>query len=315
MQEYPLISIVVPCFNGEKYLGEAIESALNQTYPNIEVIVVNDGSTDGSLKVAKSFLPKVRIFSQANKGESAARNKGIKWAKGEYLNFLDADDYFLKEKIWKCYEPIAKGYDVVFCEFESVFETPGWFNHRGAEKNQTWDSKEPVFHSLSASIASSAPLYHKKVFEKVGEFDERIQVQQDIDFFFRVALKGLQIKKLSERLIKIREHDSPFRVRNQSNHALKALEGQDIIFEKAKKHEVLTPKVKQLIADRYARYGRKAYQAALRTEGKDAFKKAKRLSYFPKPTVGFPVYNLLSLLLGLSLLEFFRFKLKRLNKR
>src|SRR3954463_8415699 len=95
----PLVSIIIPCFNAERYVGDAIRSALAQTYDSIEVIVIDDGSTDGSLKVIKSFGDAVRIESQPNAGACAARNHGIDLARGEYVQFLDADDLLHPEKI------------------------------------------------------------------------------------------------------------------------------------------------------------------------------------------------------------------------
>src|SRR5262245_48814013 len=88
----PSISIVVPCYNGALYLRETLESALAQTVPPLEVIVVDDGSTDDSVAIARSFGNAVRVVCQQNKGVSAARNNGIQHATGDYIMFLDGDD-------------------------------------------------------------------------------------------------------------------------------------------------------------------------------------------------------------------------------
>src|SRR5690606_2283060 len=95
----PLVSIIIPCYNAEKYVAEAIQSALDQTYPNCEVIVIDDGSTDGSLEVIQSFGDKIRCETGPNKGGCAARNRGLELAKGEWIQFLDADDLISVEKI------------------------------------------------------------------------------------------------------------------------------------------------------------------------------------------------------------------------
>src|SRR5258708_17374455 len=95
-----LVSIIIPVYNSEKYLAETIQSALNQTWPNTEIIVVDDGSSDNSLKAAREFKdPRIRIFEQENRGASSARNKGLLEAKGEYIQFLDADDLLNSNKI------------------------------------------------------------------------------------------------------------------------------------------------------------------------------------------------------------------------
>ena len=94
----PLTSVVIPCYNAEGYVGEAIESALNQTYRPVEVIVIDDGSTDGSLDVIRSFGDRIRYESGPNRGPSAARNRGVQLARGELIQFLDADDVLHPEK-------------------------------------------------------------------------------------------------------------------------------------------------------------------------------------------------------------------------
>lgn len=96
----PLVSILIPCYNAEKWLAETLESALAQTWDNIEIIVVDDGSTDKSLAVAKQFEPDgVKVISQANKGASAARNRAFQESQGDFIQYLDADDLLVPDKI------------------------------------------------------------------------------------------------------------------------------------------------------------------------------------------------------------------------
>jgi glycosyltransferase involved in cell wall biosynthesis len=96
----PFVSIIIPLYNSEKYIAETIRSAQKQTWSNKEIIVVDDGSTDNSLKVANSCMDKdTRIITQQNKGASAARNAGLKEAQGEFIQFLDADDLLSENKI------------------------------------------------------------------------------------------------------------------------------------------------------------------------------------------------------------------------
>src|SRR4051794_12933269 len=102
MTDHPLVSVIVPVFNGVEYVGEAIESALRQTYTNIEVIVVDDGSTDHTRSVVKSLAGRdgrVRLVGQANGGVARARNQGILFARGEMIAPLDADDLWAPNKI------------------------------------------------------------------------------------------------------------------------------------------------------------------------------------------------------------------------
>ena len=95
----PLVSIIIPCYNAEQYVAEAIQSALDQTYPNCEIIVIDDGSTDGSLDVIKTFSDRVRWETGPNRGGCVARNRGLELARGEWIQFLDADDRITPEKI------------------------------------------------------------------------------------------------------------------------------------------------------------------------------------------------------------------------
>src|SRR5215831_7065603 len=93
------VSVIIPVYNCEKYVADAIQSVLNQTYQNLEIIVVDDGSTDHSAQVVRSFQPTVQYFHQPNQGMGAARNYGISLAKGDYFSFLDADDLWTPNKI------------------------------------------------------------------------------------------------------------------------------------------------------------------------------------------------------------------------
>tara|TARA_R110002049_G_scaffold2750_10_gene22455 strand:+ start:102905 stop:103891 length:987 start_codon:yes stop_codon:yes gene_type:complete len=95
------VSVVIPCFNASRFLSETIQSALDQTHSPLEVIVVDDGSTDNSATIADSFGPSVRVIRQSNQGESVARNRGIDEARGDWIAFLDADDLWLPQKLEK----------------------------------------------------------------------------------------------------------------------------------------------------------------------------------------------------------------------
>lgn len=120
----PLVSVVIPAYNAGKWLGDAVGSVLAQTYPEWELIIVNDGSTDGTGDLARSFGdPRILVVDQANQGVSAARNTGIRQSKGEFLCFMDADDAMLPENLATKVKAIAEhGVDWVFADMAACNE-------------------------------------------------------------------------------------------------------------------------------------------------------------------------------------------------
>ncbi|WP_292402246.1 MULTISPECIES: glycosyltransferase family 2 protein [unclassified Methylophaga] len=101
MSKNSLVSVVIPCFNRQEYIEQAINSALSQTYADIEIIVVDDGSTDSSIKVIERYGERVKLITQSNKGVSAARNTGFSSARGEFIIFLDSDDWLSEDIVEK----------------------------------------------------------------------------------------------------------------------------------------------------------------------------------------------------------------------
>ncbi|MBQ8572725.1 MAG: glycosyltransferase [Ruminococcus sp.] len=126
MTENGLISIIVPIYNIEKYLEECLQSLVQQTYKNIEIICVDDGSTDNSGEICKQFADsdeRVIVISQKNKGAGAARNTALRMARGEYIGFVDSDDYVSKDMYQKLYDAIIKNdCDIASCNFCNVFK-------------------------------------------------------------------------------------------------------------------------------------------------------------------------------------------------
>jgi len=120
----PLISVIVPVYNVELYLVECINSLLNQTYENVEIILINDGATDKSLSICKQYVEmhsNITLISQSNQGLSAARNKGIQYAKGDYITFVDSDDILHKEYLEILFELIEDA-DIAVCEVKNFSE-------------------------------------------------------------------------------------------------------------------------------------------------------------------------------------------------
>lgn len=189
-----LISIVIPCFNAEKWVAEAIESCLNQTSQPLEIIVVDDGSTDGSRKILESYSDRIQTIYQANGGACVARNAGFRRSRGRFIQFLDADDYLLPEKLELQRNCLAStGADVVYGD---------WRHQVNAVDGRVWmdpqvvsGKQDDVLFSLIRGwwISPAALLWRRSIVEAVGGWDNDLPGAQDRDFFTRVALKTQKI--------------------------------------------------------------------------------------------------------------------------
>lgn len=191
----PLVSVVIPAYNCEHYLARAISSALAQTYRGIECIVVNDGSTDGTADVIASFGDRIRSVTQPNGGASAARNAGIGMARGAYVAFLDADDYWLPTKIANQIEVFRRhpGLVLVSCDFS--WERPG--DTTGA--TMATDAGPPfqaehvrVFHDLTELLrnpylGTPTVIVDASALREVGCFDTSLPLGEDVDLYFRLC--------------------------------------------------------------------------------------------------------------------------------
>jgi glycosyltransferase involved in cell wall biosynthesis len=188
----PRASIIVPLYNLRRFVGEAIESALAQTLPadDIEVIVVDDGSTDGGGEFVKAYAPRVRYVRQANRGLCAARNAGIRVARAPYLGFLDADDRFLPEKLAAQLAVFDQRPEVglVYTGFRYVDE------HGEPLPQIGWTRLEgDVFPALVLGnlIHPHVALVRRDVVERAGGFDETLGPAGDWDFWLRISRPGL----------------------------------------------------------------------------------------------------------------------------
>lgn len=204
-----LVSVVIPVFNGSNYLREAIESVFSQTYKNIELIVVNDGSQDNqeTENIAKSYGNRIKYLYQENSGVSVALNNGIKNSKGEWIAWLSHDDCFLPNKIEaqlnKLYE--NPGYSVCYSDYY-VIDKDG--KCQGQIDLPFYDSKIFTNHLLQAMfVCGSTVLIRKNCFDTIGFFDQSLKFAQDADFWIRVSMK-FKFIHCSEKLINWRYHST-----------------------------------------------------------------------------------------------------------
>lgn len=200
----PIVSIIIPCFNYGHLLGETLDSVLAQTFQDWEAIIVDDGSTDNSREVAESYCGKdsrFRYFFQKNKGLSAARNKGIELSRGNYFQFLDADDLIEKRKleIQVTFLSLNPKTDLVYGNtrfFDS--DNPGTLLvNRRAPFDKPWmPCISGSGYNLVKTVVTDnimvvhAPLVRKKLIEKTGYFDERLKAREDHEYWIRAAIQG-----------------------------------------------------------------------------------------------------------------------------
>ena len=180
------MSIVIPCWNAEGTVCDAIESALCQDYERTEVIVVNDGSTDSSaLEIAK-FKGRVKTLNVENGGSCRARNVGVRLANGSLIQFLDADDILFPEKVGRQVEVMSEG-AIPYC-FGLVEPADDFLVHK-YRRPQRDDS---VCFVLDGPLQTSAPLHQRKFLVAIGGFDERLPCAQERDLHIRLACLGLK---------------------------------------------------------------------------------------------------------------------------
>ena len=211
----PLVSVVIPVYNGSNYLRQAIDSALAQTYENIEVIVVNDGSTDGgkTKSIALSYGSSIRYFEKENGGVSSALNLGIKEMKGEYFSWLSHDDLYLKEKIANQIE-LFRNYGfrkdlVALCEYMTI-DSASKIISRGTNrfkgKNISWQTA--LYDVLKkGSYCGCAFLIPKQVLINAGLFDENLRYLQDTKMWKIIFAGKIDLLYSNNRDVLSRVHE------------------------------------------------------------------------------------------------------------
>ena len=201
----PSISVVIPCHNAAPFLRATIESILQQTRPATEVIVVDDGSTDDSAWIAASFGPPVRVIRQENRGESAARNRGIEAATGDWVAFLDADDLWLPTKLERQAEVIRSApADVVCVTCQFVLFGEGMEDRR-CELPPRYDSAHPLREMLLGyTVHVGAAVVYREAALRTP-FPEEIRHAEDAIFFVFLRTQG-RFLEVPEVLVRYRRH-------------------------------------------------------------------------------------------------------------
>jgi glycosyltransferase involved in cell wall biosynthesis len=196
--DHPLVSVIIPTYNREATIGEAIQSALDQTYPHLEIVVVDDGSTDCTWRVLESFGQRIRVFRQQNAGPSAARNRAVAAAEGEIVAFLDSDDVWFPRKIERQVRLLLAAGPAVPCCLCNVL-----FTHLPDGKPTSFslsdldpELEEGVWHNPTEVLISRFVLFNqaaavrKQAFNALGGFREEMRLLEDYDFALRLSLLG-----------------------------------------------------------------------------------------------------------------------------
>ncbi|KPA11621.1 glycosyltransferase-like protein, family 2 [Candidatus Magnetomorum sp. HK-1] len=193
------ISVIIPVYNRPVFVKEAIQSVLDQTYPDVELIVVDDGSTDETAHVLNQFGNAIRVIHQQNQGVSAARNTGIHNSTGTWIAFLDSDDIWLPEKLTKQMQYVLATPNTLICQTEEIWIKNG---KRLYPKKKHKKKSGMIFeHCLPLCIVSpSAVMIHKDLFKEYGSFDESLPACEDYDLWLRISCK-YPIHLLDEPLI------------------------------------------------------------------------------------------------------------------
>ena len=197
----PLVSVIIPVHNS-MYICEALNSVKDQSYENIEIIVVDDGSTDNTTGEISKFNG-LQLIKTANRGVASARNEGLRSCKGEFITFLDADDIWSKEKTSKQVDFLIKNrnYDLIHGRFKNYFQ---------------WDSEPPngisrekfLDPDTGRLISLGTLMVRNNVFLKTGFFDDKLKTGEDLDWFIKMKESGSRVYFDDNEVMKRRLHSS-----------------------------------------------------------------------------------------------------------
>ena len=182
------ISVIIPTFNRKKTLGRAIQSVSNQSLSPFEILIIDDGSNDGTKEWVKESFQDIKYIYQNNQGVSSARNKGIKYAYGDWVAFLDSDDEWLPNKLYEQVKAIGSNPEIKF------FHTNEIWIRNGVRVNQMKKHKKYggyIFDKCLdiCRVSPSSVLIKKEIFDDIGTFDESLRVCEDYDLWLRITSK------------------------------------------------------------------------------------------------------------------------------
>lgn len=212
-QHYPLVSVVIPAFNAEKYLKDSVLSVVEQTYPNIEIIIVDNNSTDKTFQIAKELSVRydnIQVISEKEQGQGAARNAGARIAQGKYLMFLDADDLLFPYSVkLQVATALIESSDFVYGNYILTDENKTKFRLFRMLNISHFDIREKILIQIGGNVFPiGSVLISKKLFEDIGGFDNKLSPAEDFDLWNRILLKGVKISKSHLPVYLYRQHSN-----------------------------------------------------------------------------------------------------------
>lgn len=248
MKTTPLVSIVIPTYNRKELLIEAVSSCIKQEYKNIEIIIIDDGSSDGTESVVENMLNtkwqeyKIKYFKQKNSGASAARNFGIQKAKGKYIQFLDSDDILFPEKLKLQVSKLEDNIESEVCScYGLIGENLENTTRIGIKCNTPKEYIVKLCSRIVHGMQTSAPLWKREFVSKQNGWRTDINLGDDLEYHIRLLTKVKQIEFIEKELFWIREHSNErLSVVNKNiNKILSAIKTKQSIYEILKKNTLI----------------------------------------------------------------------------
>jgi glycosyltransferase involved in cell wall biosynthesis len=203
----PLISIVTPCLNRAEFIREAIESVINQDYPYFEHIIIDGGSTDGTLDILKEY-PHLKVISEPDNGVYDAINKGIRLAKGEIIGHLNSDDFYESNVFGAVVDKFSEDAKIdIVSGGATVFEDlKDGTRHTILEYNKSPHTDLTLANIMFGSPIINARFFHRRVYDKVGLYDTRYSITSDRDFLIRMVLNNIKTMEINKSMYYYRQH-------------------------------------------------------------------------------------------------------------
>jgi glycosyltransferase involved in cell wall biosynthesis len=206
-----IVSVIIPAYNAEKYLSETLESVLNQTFSDFELLIIDDGSTDRTAEIVSDYSrqdKRLKLVSQQNQGVSIARNRGIQLAQGEYLAFLDADDRWLPNKLAAHVEHFNNNLrlGISFGRVEFISFEGGSTNYLSNSRLDKINPEHLYYENLV--VTPSNAVIRRSVFENTDGFDPNLYGTEDMELFFRIIYQGWKVEGIDDVLVNYRTNQA-----------------------------------------------------------------------------------------------------------